>query len=744
MQGVVFPVRAWLRADLKQAAVDALVRARDALMDQQDRWVLWLPVLFGAGAATYFALRFEPGWMQVLLLPLFGVFAAWRVRAWPLALLLIVSCLVFALGFAAVKLRTLTVGAPMLPEVSRAYDVKGWIEESEPRNAGETRLTIRVLSLGAETRPMPYRVRLTVRGKGPVGFGVGEAAATRAILRAPPGPVMPGGYDFARAAYFERIGGSGFTVAPMTRLDDAPSRPLSITLLMPIENLRALIGRRILGVVPGETGDIANALITGNRAGISEETTEALRNSGLYHVISISGLHMVIMAGALFWLVRALLAAIPTLAVRWPVKKIAAVVALAGALFYLLLSGGSLPTQRAWIMITIAFLAVLLDRPAISLRTVALSALGILVLTPESIVDVSFQMSFAAVVALVAFYEWRRERRGPETAPRHGRVPRALRVIGLLIFGAALTTLVAGTAVMPFSVYHFQNAQHYAVVANVLASPIITVLIMPAALVSLLLMPLGLEALALHAMALGIDWMLAIAREVASWSGAVSTVPRIPTAALVLIAIGGLWLCLWRGRVRLVGVGVMMLGLALAPLTRHPDIFVDRDGRAVAVRGSDGLLAPSPVRRSNYAVEKWLVSDGDARGPEQAVSDAGRVQHCYERACVAQLAGKRISLIRHAAALDDDCRVAEVVVAPFTLSWRCAAPIVIDARALRAKGAHALYLDDGDFRIETVAGLRGVRPWVSTAPAADRKRDSEPMQVQQPEILRTGLVSSAE
>lgn len=743
MQGVAFPVRAWLQADLEGPAREAFARAGDALLDQQERWVLWLPVLFGAGAATYFALRFEPSWTPVLLVPIVAALAAWTFRSRPVALLVTLSCLVFSLGFAAAKLRTLAVGAPMLTDVSRAYDVKGWIEESEPRNAGETRLTIRVLSLGAETGPTPWRVRLTVRGKGPVGFGVGEAVVTRAILRAPPGPVMPGGYDFARAAYFERIGGSGFTVAPLTRLENAPARPLSITLLMPIENLRAGIGRRILGVVPGETGDIANALITGNRAGISEETTEALRNSGLYHVISISGLHMVIMAGALFWLVRALLALLPTLAVQYPIKKIAAVAALAGALFYLLLSGGSLPTQRAWIMITIAFIAVLLDRPAISLRTVALSALGILLVSPESIVDVSFQMSFAAVVALVAFYEWRRERRGPETAPRHGRVARAFRVITLLIFGAALTTLVAGTAVTPFSVYHFQNAQHYAVVANVLASPIITVLIMPAALVSLLLMPLGLEVLPLHAMALGIDWMLAIARMVASWSGAVSVVPRIPTAALALIAIGGLWLCLWRERVRLAGIAVMIVGLALAPTTRHPDIFVDREGRIVAVRGGDGLLAPSPVRRSNYTVGKWLASDGDARGPEKAVSDGPQVQRCDERACVAQVGGKRISLIRHAAALDDDCRVADVVVAPFSLS-RCGAPIVIDARALRSKGAHALYLEGGYFRIETVAGVRGVRPWVNAAPSAYRKRGGEPMQVPPPEILRAGLVSSAE
>lgn len=304
MRGVAFSVRAWLQADLKRASREAFARAGDALLAQQDRWMLWLPVLFGAGAGTYFALRFEPGWTPVLALPVIVAWAAWRARARALALLLFLSCLVFALGFAAAKNRTMAIGAPMLPEVSRAYDVKGWIEESEPRNAGETRLTIRVLSLGVYAGPTPYRVRLTVRGKGPVGFGVGEAVTARAILRAPPGPVMPGGYDFARAAYFERIGGSGFAVAPLARLDEVPSRPLSITLLMPIENLRVGIGRRILGVVPGETGDIANALITGNRAGISEETTEALRNSGPYHVISISGLHMVIMAGALFWLIR--------------------------------------------------------------------------------------------------------------------------------------------------------------------------------------------------------------------------------------------------------------------------------------------------------------------------------------------------------------------------------------------------------------------------------------------------------
>jgi len=255
----------------------------------------------------------------------------------------------------------------------------------------------------------------------------------------------------------------------------------------------------VRAALPGETGAIAAALMTGDRGGIPQDVTNAMRDSGLAHVLAISGLHMVIMAGTVFWLVRALLALSPSLALRFPIKKWAAAIALLAAAFYLALSGAAVPTVRAWIMMSIFLIAVMLDRPALTMRNVALAALAILIVEPESLFDPSFEMSFAAVIGLVALYEWlsRRDRaRLRDVSP----VWRGLRFGGGLVFGAAMTTIVAGTAVAPFAVYHFHRMSHFGLMANMIAAPLISLLIMPMAVIALIAMPFGLEAWPLYAM----------------------------------------------------------------------------------------------------------------------------------------------------------------------------------------------------------------------------------------------------
>ena len=298
--------------------------------------------------------------------------------------------------------------------------------------------------------------------------------------------------------------------------------------------MRGRINDRIRAALPGETGEIAAALITGARGGISEETNQAMRDSGLFHVLSISGLHMAIMAGTVFWLLRTLLASVPALALRFAIKKWAAAGALATASFYLALSGAAVPTVRAFLMMSIMLVAVTLDRPAITMRNVALAALLILVVAPESLFDPSFEMSFAAVIALVALYEWLSGRARPSLGDI-SPVWRGLRKVWVLFAGAALTTLAASIAIAPFAVYHFHRMTHYGLLANLLAAPLVSLLIMPMALISLILMPFGLEALPLAAMGVGIEAMVAIGEWVARLPGAVSVLPAISGTALLLM-----------------------------------------------------------------------------------------------------------------------------------------------------------------------------------------------------------------
>ena len=455
--------------------------------------------------------------------------------------------------------------------------------------------------------------------------------------------------------------------------------------------MRQAIGARILAALPGETGAIANALITGERGGISEATNQAFRDSGLFHILSISGLHMVIMAGAVFLSIRLALAAIPAIALRYPIKKWAAAGAMLGALGYLLISGAAFATVRSYIMISIMFLAVLLDRPAIALRNVALAALAILILWPESLLDAGFQMSFAAVVALVSTYEWLRLRDAAGGGPtRRGWLGTALLFLG----GILTTTLVASLAVAPFGIYHFHNTQAFAMLANLLAIPICNLVVMPAALAALVAMPFGLEAGPLWLMGLGIDAMMWCAHAVSVLPGAVGRVPAIPTLAFALIVVGGLWCALWGTRWRLLGVLPVALGLMLAPTGQRPDVLIGRNAGLVAVRGADGRLSALAGRGSGYELARWLEHDGDGR----SAAEAGKASafRCDRLGCIAHVKGVRLAVARSGAALRDDCAAAAIVVLAFPKPARCRpAGLAIDTGDLAARGAHALTIDNG-------------------------------------------------
>ena len=690
--------------------VIAFASAARALEAETDRWFLWIPVLFAGGIVTYFALQAEPDPRIALALVVGALGLALTLRTAPLGLAIGGASLAFALGFADAKLRTEMARAPVLAHELRYVTVTGFIENHELRDKGRARLTLRVTALG-ELKPaeLPYRVRVTLPAKGNPITQTGALVTLKATLQPPPEPVEPGGFDFARQAWFARLGATGYATSKVEKIEAARAPPFDLAAWQAIDAVRAAINERVRHVLSGETGEIAVALITGEQGGISDEVKQAMRDSGLAHILSISGLHMVIVAGTVLFVVRALLALWSRLALNYPIKKWAAAAALATATFYLALSGAAVPTVRSWIMMSIVLIAVMLDRPALTMRNVALAALAILIVAPESLFDPSFEMSFAAVVALVALFEWlaRRERDGlADVSPFW----RSLRKGWAIVAGAALTTLVASTAIAPFAVYHFHRMTEYGLIANLLAAPIVSLLIMPMALLSLTAMPFGLEAWPLKAMGFGIDAMVRIGQWVAGWPGAVTVLPQISGAALVLMVLGGLWLCLWQTRTRALGLVIAACGLALAPPATRPDVLIDRDGETAALRSEGGSLIFPPATAAGYSVDNWLLTDGDGRDAGTASSDAFK---CDLLGCIGTVKGKIVALIRHPAALEEDCRLADIVIAPFTIGKRCAAArVIVDRHMLKEQGAHALYIEGLSIRTETVAELRGRRPWV--------------------------------
>ncbi|MDX2265698.1 MAG: ComEC/Rec2 family competence protein [Hyphomicrobiales bacterium] len=679
----------------------------DALDAEAGRWFYWLPVAFAAGVGAYFTLPVEPhGGVAVAALM---IAAAMRVvcRGELFAFLITSVILACACGFAAAKARTMWAAAPVIEKSVSTTKLSGWAEKWEQISPKRGRLTLLVADVeGLEAHRRPHRVRIAVNAT--AGPAVGAKVAAPAVLYPPMDPLAPGAYDPARIQWFSSIGAGGFTTGPLTAADALPAPPLKLQALAEIARWRALIAARIALALPADTAPIAQALIVGERAAITDADTEVLRASGLYHVISISGLHMALAAGCLFWTLRFGMALIPALALRAPIKKWAAVAALAGAFVYLLLSGSAVAALRSFLMIAVMLAAVMLDRPAVTLRNVALAALVILVALPESLLEASFQMSFAATAALVAFYE-----RYSGSLAWRAPGPAALRMAwagAAFLAGSAATSLVAGAAVAPISAYHFHAVASYSVLGNLIGAPIVTLIIMPAAVASLIVMPLGLEAYPLAVMGFGIEMMLAVSRWVAALPGAMVAAPAYPLAALIMFAFGGLWAIIWRGRWRYLGAAPIGLGLAIASTGERPDLVVEREAAFIAVRALDGRLEATSGRKGAAALQYWLRADGDGRKAKDAARGEGF--RCDAAACVTSAKGRIVSLAREPAALADDCARVDVLIAPFAVTGPCPRPrIVIDRRALAEGGAHAVYDLGGAMRVDTVAGARGERPW---------------------------------
>jgi competence protein ComEC len=450
--------------------------------------------------------------------------------------------------------------------------------------------------------------------------------------------------------------------------------------------------------------------MTGDRAAIPEDVMRTFRDSGLAHLLAISGLHIGLFAGILFFGVRALLALIPPLALRFPIKKWAAAAAIPGAFAYALIAGATVPTQRAFVMVGLVLLAVLLDRQGLSMRLVAWAASVILLFKPESLLGASFQMSFAAVIALIAGYEFYIRRR----ARREGPLPWWRRPPAFLA-GVAVTTLIASSATAPFAIYHFNRFAVFALAANLIAVPITSLLIMPAAVIAFFLMPVGLDHLALAPMGWGVEGVLWVARTVAGWPGSVVLLPAAPSFGLVLVVAGGLWLCLWRLRWRLLGLAAIALGIAAFSLGQKPDILVDGEGRLFAVRGADGSYLLSSRRRARFSGESWLrrVGQRPEASPAWPKGAAGGRLSCDNLGCIYRKGGHLVALITDPMALIDDCRRADLVISTVPVRLPCpSAKRVIDRFDLWREGAHAIWLDPAGARIESVAQTRGTRPWV--------------------------------
>jgi competence protein ComEC len=699
----------WPAAILRACIGHALV--------ERERWALWLPVGFGTGIGLYFALFAEPSISVASSVGICGlasaILSARAARLWLSTILAGVAAI--SLGFAYAKLRTEWVSAPVLSHKIGSVGLDGRVESVQIHGKG-----VRVV-LGAVQSPRfregpPARVRVSIRSANDI-LVPGNWIHVTASLMPPPGPAAPGGYDFGHTAYYDRIGAVGYTYGRATAVAPERNETIAERIATTIALLRWRMTQRIQAVLPGSTGGIASALITGDRGSISDEDEAALRDAGLAHVLAIAGLHMALVGLGLFWLVRAVLAAIPSIALNYPIKKWAAIAALGGATFYLIVSGAATPATRAYIMLSVMLVAILADRPALSMRSVALAALIILLLRPESLIEPGFQMSFAAVVGLVAVAEWEAAHRSHE-----GTGPRRFAGVRRYVRGIAITSLVGSLATAPYAIFHFDRATHYAVLGNLLAMPVMGFVTMPAAAISVMAMPFHLEAWPLKVMGFGIEIMLSMGRFVSGLPGAISTVSAWPVAAIVLLSLGGLCMALWRRNWRWAGATPMLAGVVVVLLAHGPDILVARDGVTIAVRGRDGIIRFMRPPKDGYSADQWLKRDGDGRNSDAAVATRKDGVACDGYGCIAKgRDGTLIAAVARVDALAEDCAHATILISAVPVGRKCTGPkLVIDKFDVARTGGYAIWLGR-DIAVKTVEGERGQRPW-SLKPRTPRSR----------------------
>ncbi|MEX2450715.1 MAG: ComEC/Rec2 family competence protein [Rhodospirillales bacterium] len=689
------------------------------------RWPLWLPVFMAMGVAGYFALSDEPPlWLGVAGLLGFAA-AAYALRLWWGWLAVLLALAALALGFGAAQWRTVQVAAPVLEKKLDWVTVQGRVLRVE-RFEKRLRVTLGDLRIQRLDAPQtPARIRVRLIGKQP-DLRPGDWISIRASLVPPPAPAAPGAFDFQRQAYFQRLGAVGFALGRARVLDSHALEHIA-SFHTALAQVRQNLTERILSFDKTEAGAIAAALMTGDRSAIPEETMEAVRDSGLAHLLAISGLHIGLVAGILFVGVRGAFALVPPLTLRFPIKKWAAAVAIPGALMYALISGATVPTLRAFLMISLVLIAVLLDRRGISMRMVAWAAAVILLFQPESLLGASFQMSFAAVIALIAVYEWVAER-GKNRA-HEPRTP--VRTVWFYIGSVALTTLVAGLATAPFAIYHFNRFALYGLAANLIAVPVTALWIMPWAVIAFLLMPFGLEELALTPMRWGIGVMTGAADTVAGWPGAAVVLPAMSTPALIAVALGLMWLCLWRRRWRLWGGAAVATGMATLLFFKPPDILIDGEGKLTAVRLASGQYAVTSLRRSVFTREVWMRRIGHdgaplawpKQGSQQERDTVGSLR-CDGLGCLYRTANRTAALVTHPGALLEDCARADLIVSTVPIRGPCPGPErTIDRFDLWRDGAHSIRFAPSGIVVETVNGRRGTRPWVlRPKPAYKTKR----------------------
>lgn len=643
------------------------------------------PLILGFGIAVYYTAPFEPVLGVLLMTCMVSTILALRQKAHGKLWLLLCAIALFFGGMSAAKYRTDQVQShPFSHRITG--QVSGTIIEVSQNQRGSPRYLIRPHHIeDVALNKLPEYVRLSAASKHKVG-SPGDVIRGLARLQAISGPAFPGSFDFSFNSWYNGLGASGFFMGKPTVYFGPNQQKLSLWHRTQIEinAVRQTIAKRIRTSLPGESGDVAVALIVGDRTGISRATQNSLRGSGLAHVLAISGMHMALVSLTMVWAIRFLLAFNMRLGLTHPIKNWAAMAGFFTASSYLAISGMGVATLRAWIMISVMMLAAIVSRKSLTLRAVALAALIILIIQPESVLSPGFQMSFAAVAAIVGAYEYLDDQRKFDTSRLRSNF--FLRFFGTLIF----TSLIAGLATALFSAYHFHKVAPLGVLTNLAAMPLVSAIIMPMGMVSVLAMPYGLEQYALKLMGAGINQVIEVSDYV-NTLGSSGVTGQLGGPVLPLAFIGLFALTMLRSRLRVLGIVVLAVSVLFWRGPNVADILLSEDGGAIAIKNADGELVMLYPRRNKFVRDIWLRAFSNDKQGKLATKPT-----CSKDLCIATTPqGAVVYVVFDPKLLRNACEHADILLAP-KLRWvNCGKrkpSLIIKRGQLEEFGSHAIYL----------------------------------------------------
>ncbi len=670
------------------------------LSAESSRLPLWFPVFLGLGIALYFSgsapLALWPFALALALLLMSLPFC--RRHAVPLYLSVAVAAMILGVLVSGIRLHL--VAAPVLTEPVFFKLVEGTVEDIQHKEKKVRLVLAKPMVETLAPEATPRRLSITLR-KLDVPLAIGDRIRLPAMLFSPPTPAMPGAYDFSRLFYFEQLGAVGFSPRQPEIVAHAGTQGWQERLTA----LRLRIADHLVASMGKEMGAIAAALMVGDQSRVPEAIADSMRASGIYHILSISGLHMTLATGLIFFTLRLLLVMIPHAALFWPTKKLAAVGGLLGGAAYLLLAGSPVPAIRSYIMVACVLGAVLVDRRGISMYSLAWAATIILLIMPESLLTASFQLTFAATLAIIALYE----RYGGVLFHAHaGVVSRVL----LYFFGLVLTSLAATLYTSPLAIAHFNRMSMYGIATNMLMVPLSSFWIMPSAMLAFITMPLGWDAPFLHLLRMGLEWMVAVSDMVTAVPYANIALPSPSHGGFVAIVAGGLWLALWITRLRLLGIIPVVAGLATIAFFTPYDVIVSDDAKRVAYRSRANQWVMLRGDVDSYEAETWLRSQGaETMLARTEAKKTVTELACDATSCMVTRDGRTV-VVAIRKSRDNLCESgADLVVTDQYLDCP-EIPAIIDRAMVSRHGAIAVRWQQDGMHLETSTAARGQWPWV--------------------------------